>query len=161
VTGGAQLGYNWQAGYWVFGLETDFQGSAFKSNTAASCTAGSADQFPFLNGQCTPGHEGDSAPGDVGGQPVSATLDQKLDWFGTLRGRIGYAVVPTAFVYATGGLAYGRVSSTLTVNGANISGTDGVNDAVVNPVSAAFSSTTTKAGWTIGGGVESALGGNW
>src|SRR5487761_36315 len=30
IIGGAQVGYNWQIGNWVYGLETDFQGSGEK-----------------------------------------------------------------------------------------------------------------------------------
>ncbi len=41
---------------------------------------------------------------------------KSLDYIGTVRGRIGYAVIPTLLVYGTGGLAYGWVSAN--VNGA-------------------------------------------
>jgi hypothetical protein len=32
--GGVDLGYNWQSGIWVFGLEGDFDGSSMQGNTA-------------------------------------------------------------------------------------------------------------------------------
>jgi len=35
VIGGGQLGYNWQTGNWVWGLETDIQGSGEKNTTTA------------------------------------------------------------------------------------------------------------------------------
>ena len=69
--GGGQLGFNWQTGSWVFGVETDFQGSAQKTDTAfLSC--------PATLAVCDP----------VGNTTSHTT---KLDWFGTTRGRIGYA----------------------------------------------------------------------
>jgi|GEM_PF-4836149 len=64
VIGGGQIGYNWQAApTWVLGLETDIQGSGVR---------GSATTIP--------------PPGTV---PGSLTSNQRLDWFGTLRGRLG------------------------------------------------------------------------
>ena len=63
----------------------------------------------------------------------------KNNWLGTARGRIGYAwdrVMP----YVTGGAAFGDIE-------ANQLGLAGVHD--------------TKVGWTVGGGVEAALAGNW
>jgi iron complex outermembrane recepter protein len=60
-------------------------------------------------------------------------------WLGTVRARAGYAF-DRFFAYGTAGAAFGDVR-------ANFS-----NGAV---------SSATKAGWTAGGGVEVALGGNW
>jgi outer membrane immunogenic protein len=63
------------------------------------------------------------------------SLEQKLPWFGTVRGRIGYAF-DRVMLYATGGLAYGDYK--LTVSGPGGSASD----------------DATKTGWTVGGGVE-------
>jgi outer membrane immunogenic protein len=46
--------------------------------------------------------------------------EHKIDWFGTVRGRVGYAMGPV-LVYATGGLAYGEVNATVTSPGKRIS----------------------------------------
>jgi outer membrane immunogenic protein len=72
--------------------------------------------------------------------PVCAGCEIGLRAFGTLRGRLGYAV-GKALPYFTAGLAYGslRVSNAAT----------------------AVSQTDTRAGWTIGGGIEYALDGPW
>ena len=46
--------------------------------------------------------------------------DAKIDWFGTVRGRIGYLFGDgTVMTYVTGGLAYGKVDleATSTVSG--------------------------------------------
>jgi outer membrane immunogenic protein len=46
-------------------------------------------------------------------------------------------------LYATGGLAYGGVNTSETIGGA------------------LFSTTDTRVGYTVGAGIEGALGGNW
>lgn len=120
--GGVQAGYNWQFGSLfgfnnvVLGLETDIQGADL--NDDRTC--------------------GIAAP-----LPTCASYNQKIDWFGTVRGRIGLATGPV-LSYFTGGFAYGNVKTT-------------VNDALLGP--STFENTRT--GWTIGSGVEAALGGNW
>lgn len=66
------------------------------------------------------------------------TSSRNLDWFGTVRGRLGITPLsPNLLVYGTGGFAYGEVR-------------DGWN--TVNNVG---------TGWTAGGGVEWAFHPNW
>ncbi len=155
VTGGGQVGYNWQRANWVFGLEADIQASGQKGSTTAVCAGASGT----LNGLCTLGHHGDIVNNP--GLPVTSDLTEKLEWFGTVRGRVGSTITPSVLVYATGGLAYGEISTTETVTGTNISGLPGQDGATRTPVAASFSNSTTKVGWTAGAGVEGALGGNW
>jgi outer membrane immunogenic protein len=119
--GGVQAGYNWQSGQMIYGVEADFQGSAVKGE-------GSFDV-------------------NSGGFAVSGKAGTKVDWFGTVRARIGYTPVDRFMVYGTGGLAYGHVKSYLD---ANLGGT---------PFS--YSSSNTKAGWTVGLGAEYAVTNNW
>ena len=162
VIGGVQIGRNWQTNNWVWGLEADFQGSGQKGSGSAACAGGSlAGGVPGFSGACTAGHIGDTAPFDVAALPVTSTLEQKLDWFGTVRGRVGPTITPTILVYATGGLAYGRVNSTNTVSGTNITGAQGTNTFTLTPVAASFSDSSTKIGWTLGAGLEGVLSGNW
>jgi outer membrane immunogenic protein len=157
--GGGQIGYNWQTvNRWVFGLETDFQGSGQDGDTTSVCGGGT---LTALNSVCLPGHIGDTAPFDVPAFPVLTGFSQSLDWFGTVRVRVGYTVTPTLLAYLTGGLAYGRVSSRLAVSGVNITGDNGTNTFVLTPVAAFFSDASTQAGWTLGFGLEGVLGGNW
>jgi outer membrane immunogenic protein len=68
------------------------------------------------------------------GTRTSATYKSNLDYFGTVRGRVGYAV-DNILVYGTGGFAYGAV-----------------NNNVVNPT--VFSIGRTDTGYTLGGGLE-------
>jgi outer membrane immunogenic protein len=163
VIGGGQIGYNWERNKWVFGLEADIQGSGQKGSSNASCAGGSATATTLLglSGACTIGHLGDTAPFNVAALPVNEGLSQKLEWFGTVRGRIGPTITPTFLAYVTGGLAYGQVNSSETINGTNIIGPQGTNGSTLVPVAGSFSSSTTRVGWTVGGGIEGAIGGNW
>ena len=134
--GGGQIGYNWQVATWVFGLEADLQASGQKGGTSIACGV-------LI---CNP--LADTFDTNV----VRATLDQRLAWFGTVRARLGAALAPTVLAYVTGGLAYGRIDSDGTFSGFTVGGLATSN---------AFSSSTTKAGWTVGAGLEARLGGNW
>lgn len=110
--GGIQAGYNWQINSFVFGIEGDFQGSTQKKSDDVS----------------------------VGG--IAFTLDQKIPWFATARGRLGYAMGPW-MLYATGGAAW--VNYKLTVSALGASANDDV----------------TKTAWTAGGGLEWMFIPNW
>ena len=52
----------------------------------------------------------------------------------------------------TAGVAFGEVKTGGTLSGF---------DAIGNPLNVAFSHNVTKGGWTVGGGLEAHLGGNW
>jgi len=79
----------------------------------------------------------------AGCPPGSAvfTANYKLDWFGTARGRVGFLPTERVLLYATGGLAYGHLSA----------------DTPFFPLSWG----STRAGWTVGAGVEAAIDRNW
>jgi outer membrane immunogenic protein len=98
----------------------------------------------------------------VAALPVTASLTEKLEWFGTVRGRIGPTITPTILAYVTGGLAYGEVRTTHTVSGTNFVGPQNVNTPpAVVAVLASSSNSSTGVGWTVGAGVEGVVGGNW
>lgn len=105
VIGGGQLGYNWQTGNLLLGIEGDFQGSG----------------------------QSRSDSGVIG--DTTFTVEQKLPWFATLRGRLGYAAGPWLF-YGTGGAAWVNYKMTVSALGASVS-----DDA-------------TRTAWTAGGGIE-------
>src|SRR4029077_17076396 len=106
VIGGLQVGHNWQIQSWVYGLEADIQGSGQRGTSTIVCPGGTAT---LLDGACTGGHVGDTPPFNVPAFPVTDSLSEKLDWFGTFRGRVGPTINPTTFAYLTGGLAYGEI----------------------------------------------------
>ena len=154
--GGGQIGFNWQANNWVFGLEADYQGTGQKGSATATCPGGSVTS---VNSLCTRGHVGDTINDPA--LPVNVSLSEKLESLGTLRGRVGFAVMPMLLPYVTGGLAYGQVRVTETVSGTDVFGTPGANGATFTPVDESFGTKTTKTGWALGGGVEGVLLGNW
>jgi outer membrane immunogenic protein len=134
VVGGGQIGYNWQTQNWLWGLEADIQGTGERGSRDFTCAIGI----------CTPPSGGFAAL-VVPGPAVPVSLDQKLEWFGTVRGRVGVLATPKVLFYVTGGLAYGEVRTGETI-GTGLPG---------------FSNSDTKAGYTVGGGVEGVIGGNW
>src|SRR5689334_40256 len=87
--GGVQAGYNWQRDKWLFGVEADIQASGQRGDGLFACGGGALTPRAALNSACVPGHVGDTTAGDVAAFPVGDALSQKLEWFGTLRGRIG------------------------------------------------------------------------
>jgi outer membrane immunogenic protein len=98
--GGAQAGYNFQQGQWVFGVEGDIQATGAEDTFAP---------WKFSN-----------------------------PWFGTVRGRAGYAFNNILF-YGTGGLAFGDLRGE----------TFGLSE------------SHTTAGWTAGVGAEFGFARNW
>lgn len=118
-TGGGQIGYNWQTGPLVLGLETDlnYRGGSSSSNSA----------FGFTN--------------------------SKSGYFGTVRGRIGYAI-DRLLIYGTGGLAYGNTSYPNNVTGIDAFGTPRALIGLNN-------NNGTRLGWTAGAGAEYAFNQHW
>jgi outer membrane immunogenic protein len=103
ILGGGQIGYNWQSGSWVLGLEADIQGTGERGSAPSSQSF-----IPFATFFIP---------------PVTGTLSdtEKLPWFGTARGRIGIATAPGWLLYATGGLAYGQIDSATTFTQSGVS----------------------------------------
>jgi outer membrane immunogenic protein len=135
VIGGGQIGYNWQMGSFVTGLEADIQGSGIRGMTQASAA------FTF-----------NPDPGEV----VSATSERNLSWFGTVRGRFGVTVIPDLLLFGTGGLAYGSVR-----NSGNVVDNDSAFIGRVDVVSFPGSVQQTKVGWVAGAGAEWMFARNW
>lgn len=129
--GGVQAGYNWQAGQMVFGVEADFQGSAVKAEDSLNLNFGGA-----------------------AGIDLDGKAGTKVDWFGTVRARVGFVPTERLMVYGTGGLAYGHIKSY--INGDITPAGGGAPLATLDE-----SASKTKAGWTIGAGAEYAFADNW
>ena len=129
---GIQAGFNVQSGTFVWGVEADISRSSVD-------TSGN-----FL---------GAPEPSILGPVQGAGSADGKIDWFGTLRLRGGVLIAPNALVYATGGLAYGRVEHA----------SEGSLTFLAGPVTVplfAGSDRNWEAGWTVGGGAEFALTGS-
>jgi outer membrane immunogenic protein len=101
--GGAQIGFNWQTGAFVFGVEADWSWTNADGSTAI---------------------------------PFAATSEH--NWYGTATARVGYAVDNWLW-YVKGGAAW--IDSDYTIAG--------------------VTTGDTRTGWTVGTGLEWALGPNW
>ena len=152
VTGGIQAGGNWQNGNWVYGLEADIQAADQNGTKSFTCPAANCNIPPSAG---PPNNLG------INTNLTAATVNytQKLDWFGTLRGRIGVAN-PTTLVYVTSGLAYGRVKSSDLLIAMGTAGPTstcpGPNCGLPIP-----SASATKIGYAVGVDAEQRLLGNW
>jgi outer membrane immunogenic protein len=129
--GGGQVGYNWQCDALVWGIEADWSKASFDQSTQYAVPGGTF--FP---------------PGSF----FPETVSHSVDWFGTIRGRIGLAY-HNVMGYFTAGLAYGGVKSSAAISftppaGAGFSG-------------GGFNEKDTQWGWTVGGGIETVIGSNW
>src|SRR5437016_2514193 len=80
-----------------------------------------------------PGAICNAAIGDAALVAASLNRAQTLDWFGTLRGRLGATVTPDAMTYLTGGLAVAEIKSAGTVLGFT-PGVDENGNPIVTPV---------------------------
>jgi outer membrane immunogenic protein len=115
---GAQIGYNGQWGNFVLGGEADIAYSSIRDKQTVRDNAGA----------------------------VTGTLaaEQRLDWFGTVRGRLGYVLFQDWLIYGTGGLAYGQTK----LDGRLVTNT-GIN--------AGATKSEFAFGYTFGGGAEYAI----
>jgi outer membrane immunogenic protein len=84
-----------------------------------------------------------------------------LEYFGTVRGRLGYLVTPTWLAYGTGGLVYGRVKDNTSISQSNNDCASFPGDCLVSNVFSSGSISDTRTGWTAGGGLEWMFARNW
>jgi outer membrane immunogenic protein len=119
---GGQVGYNLQTGLFVWGIEADIQVSGINQTGTIV--------LPCCNPTFT-------------GMPASLSVSDRLEWFGTVRGRLGLAIWDHTLLYGTGGVIYGEESLSQTKTFAAIT-YSGIN----NPI---------HTGWIGGVGVEYAF----
>jgi outer membrane immunogenic protein len=144
--GGLQAGYNWQTNQnLLVGVEADFDWSNIRGS----------------------GNSNVPLPG-AGGVNLNFQASQSIQWFGTVRGRVGVLPANNLLLFATGGFAYGRVDENVGLNtgltgiavggfafSCNIAGGAGPTNCFVG------SSSRIATGYTIGAGGEYALWSNF
>jgi outer membrane immunogenic protein len=140
--------YNW-TGFYV-GINGG-GGWGGRSSYSAPFPSGSFDASGGLVGgtigynwqmnQVVFGLEGDIDWSNIRGSTTcgATTCSLRNDWLGTARGRLGYGF-DRFLPYVTGGAAFGNIHNTIAGVG---------------------SADETRAGWTLGGGVEYGLNGPW
>jgi len=131
--GGGQVGYNQQFGRWfLLGVELDMQGIFDSDESTRADSSIAITGFPTM---------------DI---VQSARAFREIDSIGTIRGRVGFTLMPCLLVYGTGGFAYGEVISRTDIIQAVI------NDPVFLPnvYHAHGQWDNLRPGWTAGGGIE-------
>jgi outer membrane immunogenic protein len=127
---GGQAGYNYQFGSVVAGVEADLSYAGLRKTDSAT------------------------GPFSIAGV-LTTQIATRLDWFGTVRARLGVLPASNLLLYATGGLAYGDVRTTTT----------GSNLPAINCTTFVYCATGSTSGvsvgWTAGGGMEYAFSREW
>src|SRR5262249_32253511 len=140
---GFEAGYNWQWSNWLLGLEADFSFAGMSGIASASSRPIAGVFFQ------------------------SATAQQSTDWFGTIRGRLGWLATPNLLVFGTGGFAYGRVSDSANWMFSPPPGGIGIGffpfaiTCIAGVPCYAGGSASIRTGWTAGGGIEYLLDQHW
>src|SRR5712671_6454704 len=137
---GANVGYNWLNGSWLYGLEADIQATGQRASLNGGATVFRA---PLGDGIAT--------------ITQNETNSWKLPWFATFRGRLGVTVDQSWLFYATGGLAVGheKFSNTTSFTVAT------TVPAASATITASSSEDTTQVGFAVGAGVEKAIDAHW
>jgi high affinity Mn2+ porin len=132
VSFGAQAGYNWQEGPWVYGVETDL--------SFLDGRGGRSGVFPAP-----------PAYGPLGITTYTLNYGEPARYFASIRGRLGFALDRSLY-YVTGGVAAGgaRGPASLQLNGVGFAA----------PF-AAPNSQSSRMKYILGAGVEYALYDNW
>jgi len=132
VLGGVTAGYNWQLSSLVYGIEGDWSWTGVRAT--ASISPVPAFAFPVL----------------------TTNTETRTDWLATVRGRIGFLAMPRTLLFATGGLAVGEIRAST-----NIVPSGGSNSCATNALCSSGNTSSTRAGWTVGAGVEQAFASSW
>jgi outer membrane immunogenic protein len=139
---GGHIGYDWQfAPLWLAGVEGDLGWAGRTVTFTGSPLPGNINGFLFPVGSFS-GLAGD-------------TFNVRTTWDGSARGRVGVLATPSVLLYLTGGPAWLRVQSTSTCSVAP------AGDCFTNMTPLSITNSSTRLGWTIGGGAETRLWGNW
>jgi outer membrane immunogenic protein len=137
--GGGQAGVNWQSGVYVTGIEADFNYLGLKKSTT------STGAYPCC--------------GPTTGFAVSSSIS--TDWLATIRGRLGLANNNWLY-YFTGGVAFTDLKANFGFTDFCLTYAACGGIGFPGPVgSEAATVSTLKTGYTVGGGVEAGLSGNW
>jgi outer membrane immunogenic protein len=131
VSGGGQIGYNWQVNTIVFGAEADIEYTGLRKTNLFT------------------------QPGPACGcivTPYTFTESSRSDWMATVRGRLGVTTGRVLF-YGTGGVAFADSASADTLNFPTL--------APAATFTGAGARSSIQTGWTAGGGVEWAFNDHW
>lgn len=133
-TGGGQIGYNWQFGSLVTGIEADINYLGGSDRRRSTLVVGAP------------------APGAFQGTYLINEGRDHGNYFGTVRARLGFAANRALF-YVTGGLAYGESGRASTATF--------VSNPVGNAAVYTSRRSGDRVGFAVGAGIEYAIANNW
>src|SRR5215212_10794602 len=116
VFAGGQIGFNWQMDNFLLGVVGDIAWTNLEGNLEAHGDILEQTSFDFSAGS-------------------------EVNWFGTIRGRLGWLWTPSFMTYVTGGGAFGNIEASAHLD---------INDNEIFDVS----DDSTEWGWTVGAGAE-------
>ena len=133
VIGGAHAGYNYQIDKFVIGVEGTVDPTTLDRNVLLLGPDGLADP---LNQYGI-------------GNTVNGSVQSTIQ--GAIRARAGYAF-DRLLIYGTGGVAFAAFKSYFQLYGVDVN---------LSPFDASDTRSSSRVGWTAGGGVEYAINNNW
>jgi outer membrane immunogenic protein len=162
---GGQVGYAWNNGSNRFnGFDPFFNGgqgvflNSSVGGTPNGVIGGGHVGYNYQINQWVLGLEGTVDGTSLSNTAVAAFPDgsnlqahSTADIQGSIRGRLGVAW-DRALIYATGGVAFGGFNTNVSFNG---------NGAAGLPFFTNASVSSTRTGWTVGGGIDYAVTNNW
>jgi outer membrane immunogenic protein len=144
---GPFLGYRWQFGNTVFGVEGDWSWKKGENTALVDLPRVCFSAIPGC-----PDYRTDTKYGSV-----------KQNWDSSFRLRYGWLVTPDTLLYGTAGVAIGDISGSFAYSAVlhALSGTPTPVDTAGSTATAAGSWSDVRVGGTVGAGVETALWGGW
>jgi outer membrane immunogenic protein len=138
--GGIHFGRNFQRGSFVFGLEADFSGGRLENDGGRAVL----DVRDTLDNDAS--------------LTVDTTTKTTLNWYATVRPRLGYVFAQRLMTFVTGGLAVGQADFDVHT-GIDV----GLETDISSPVTGSKEVRTAgdedpRLGWTVGGGIDFCLG---
>jgi outer membrane immunogenic protein len=131
---GGHAGYNFQRGMWLGGLELDMSTTGIQGTNSVTVKDALVPAPP--------------------GTTVSASINEKLNYLGSARARVGILPLETVLLYGTGGLGW-----TVVTGGNTLTATTTAGGPFGSSQTSTNSSPTTMLGWVVGAGVEASLAG--
>jgi outer membrane immunogenic protein len=160
---GGQVGYAWTSGNNNFSGFDPFTGTFLTTSiggTPSGVIGGANVGYNYQINQWVLGLEGSvdgtslkNTSAAVFADGTTLTAQSTADIQGSIRGKIGVAW-DRALIYGTGGVAFGGFKTDVTL--ANTGALNGGN-----PFFANGNVSSTRVGWTVGGGIQYAVTNNW
>jgi outer membrane immunogenic protein len=163
LTGGGFLGYTFQAGNFVYGVEGDlnYKHASTSSELTTATTATYVPPVPPIVVTAAA-----ALPTTTATRTELFTGQVQQTWDSSVRARFGVLVTDSTLLYGTGGVAFGNVTSAFSYSASasycsTVIGAAACATSALYTTSGAASFRETRVGWTAGLGVETAVALGW